>query len=309
MNVPQTHAALPRIPSELWALMAEVGPRWAQDIPGHVRLMIEKFSEVLEAAPRAGITVTRDVAYGEHPRQAFDLFSPPRASGSAPALLFVHGGAFLDGHRNRSERIYSNVLEYFARHGVVGVNIGYRLAGDARYPGASEDIAKVVHWVREHASEIGVDRDRIFLMGHSAGCAHIGSYAYDKRLHPAEGHGLRGLIVVSGRVRADTYPDNPNARKVEAYYGTADMTALDALSPVSHVDANSVPTFVAWGEYENPLIDVHCAELVHRLGQAKRRTPPMLWLKGHNHTSTIAHFNTAEEELGRAILEFMADPR
>ena len=30
---------------------------------------------------------------------------------------------------------------------------------------------------------------------------------------------LAGSIVVSGRVRADNLPTNPNARKVEAYYG------------------------------------------------------------------------------------------
>lgn len=308
MNLLQPPTLLPDVPPELRAIMAEIGPRWAQDIPGHVRLMIEKFSEVLEAAPRAGITVKRDISYGDHGRQAFDLFYPSGVSGKRPVLLFVHGGAFLDGHRNRSNRIYSNVLEYFARHGLIGVNIGYRLADDAKYPGASLDIAKVVRWVLDHADEIGVDRDNVFLMGHSAGCAHVGSYAYNKQLHPVEGPGLRGLIIVSGRVRADTFPDNPNAKKVEAYYCTADMAKLDALSPVSHVGVDSVPTFVAWGEYENPLIDVHCAELVYRLGQAKRRTPPSLWLRGHNHTSTIAHFNTVEDVLGRAILEFIANP-
>ena len=75
------------------------------------------------------------------------------------------------------------------------------------------------------------------------------------------------------------------------------------------IDADSVPTFVAWGEYENPLIDVHCAELVYRLSTAKRRSPPIVWLRGHNHTSTIAHINTAEDVLGRAMLDFIAEPR
>lgn len=299
----------PAIPTELRELMKEVGQRWSQDIPGHVRLMIEKFSEVLRAAPCPEVRVTRDIQYGEHPRQALDIFLPEQASTPAAALLFVHGGAFLDGNRNRSEEIYSNVLRYFARHGIIGVNIGYRLAGDAMYPGATQDVAAAVRWVRDQAEEIGVDAANMFLMGHSAGCAHIGSYAYDKRLHPQSGPGVRGLVIVSGRVRAEMEADNPNARKVETYYGTADAEKLDDYSAVSHVDAGSIPTFVAWGEYENPLIDVHCAELVYRLGRAKRRAPPTMWLKGHNHTSTIAHFNTAEDDLGRAILAFMAEPR
>ncbi len=309
MNIRSSKPAMPEIPDALRELMAQIGPRWGQDVPGHVRQMIEGFSAVLKLAPRDGVEVKHDIAYGPHERHRFDIFLPEQPQRARPAILFVHGGAFVDGHRNKTEQIYSNVLYYFARHGVVGINVGYRLAGDAHYPGASQDVGAVVQWTRDHAAELNVDPERIFLMGHSAGCAHIGSYAYDKSLHSASGPGLRGLIIVSGRVRADTFADNPNAKKVETYYGTADMSKLDAVSPVSHVDAKSVPTFVAWGEYENPLIDMHCAELVYRLGQAKRRTPPMLWLKGHNHTSTIGHFNTAEDTLGRAILDFIADPR
>lgn len=298
----------PPISPALRSLMAEIGPRWRQNTGGHVKLMIEEFSRVLAEAPKEGVRVERDVAYGAHPRQRFDVFSPEGGGARRPALLFVHGGAFVEGHRNRSSEIYANVLYYFARHGVTGINIGYRLADDSPYPAATQDIATVVAWTREHHAELGIDPARIFLMGHSAGGAHVGSYAYDKRHHPAGGPGLAGLIVVSGRVRADNLPENPNARKVEAYYGT-DASRFEDLSPVSHVGADSLPTLVAMAEYENPLIDVYCLELAYRLAAAKRRAPPLVWLKGHNHTSIIGHFNTEEDQLGRAILDFIERPR
>ena len=297
----------PEIPAELRALMAEIGPQWSPRL--HVKLMVERFSEVLKASPKDGMTVRRDIAYGDHPRQMIDVYLPADGKTSRPAVLFVHGGAFLDGHRNRSGQIYSNVTTYFARHGVVGINIGYRLADDTGYPGATQDIARVVEWTHAHAAEIGVDPSRIFLMGHSAGAAHAGSYAYDKRLQPAGGPAIAGFVAISGRVRAENLPENPNGHKVVTYYGTSDTDRLNDVSPVSHVTADSVPTFVAWSEYENPLIDLHCAELVYRLSAAKRRSPPVVWLRGHNHTSTIAHINTAEDVLGRAMLAFIADPR
>ena len=297
----------PSIPPELSALMASVGPRWLQDVPGHVKLMVEEFSRVHRQAEPESLALNGDVAYGPHERQRFDVFSPLGAGRNRPAVLFVHGGAFVDGHRNRTPEIYSNVTRYFARHGMVAINIGYRLAPDARYPDATRDIAEVVRWTRDHAGEIGVDPARIFLMGHSAGGAHAASYAYDKRLHGPDGPGLAGLIVVSGRVRADNLPENPNARKVEAYYGT-DSSIYEECSPVSHVTVGSVPTFVAWSQYENALIDVYCAELTHRLGAAKRRTPPIVWLQGHNHTSMIGHINTAEDVLGTAMRSFIDNP-
>jgi acetyl esterase len=298
----------PPIPTSLHSLMAEIGPKWRMDVPGHVRLMVSAYSEVLKNAPKDGISVTRDIAYGPHPAQAVDLFQPERRGNApSPALLFVHGGAFVDGSRNRSDEVYSNVLYCFARHGIVGINVGYRLAPEARYPEATHDIAAAVSWVRKNAQAYGIDPARVFLMGHSAGGAHVASYAYDKRLRPASGTGLAGLIIVSGRVRADALHENPNARKVEAYYGT-DTSRFDDLSPVSHVDADALPTLVAWSEFENPLIDVYCAELAYRLASAKRRSPRVVWLPKHNHTSAIAHLNTSDTVLETAICSFISAP-
>jgi acetyl esterase len=298
----------PNIPDELRDLMAQIGPKWAADTRGHVRLMIEKFSEVLKSSTKDGVTLEANISYGPHERQAFDLFNPTIGENLRPGLIFVHGGAFTEGSRNRSSEIYANVLYYFARHGVVGINAGYRLAPDARYPEATRDVAAIVEWVRDNAARLNIDPSRLFLMGHSAGGAHVGSYAYDKRLHPLTGHGLAGLLIISGRMRVDNRSDNPNARRVEDYYGS-DATIYDDVSPVSHVDRDSVSTLIATAEFENPLIDVYCFELAHRLAAAKGHAPPFFWLKGHNHTSIIGHFNTAEDVLGRACRDFIFKER
>lgn len=291
------------IPDDLRALMAEVGPRWARDIPAHVRLMVERFDPVLARATKRDVTVTRDIAYGAHARQQLDVYAASTGA-PQPVAVFVHGGAFVDGNRNRSGEVYANVSYFFARHGVTGVNIEYRLAPEYRYPSGIEDVALALAWVRENIGRFGGDAARIFLVGHSAGAAHAAGYAYDARHWRDGASHLAGLIVLSGRVRADNSPGNPNAHKVEAYYGS-DASAYDDRSPVTHVDAQSVPTMIAFAEYENPLIDVYCLELAHRLAVAKRRAPPLLRLQDHNHTSLIAHINTTEERLGREMLEFI----
>jgi acetyl esterase len=300
-------AKLPEIRDDLRALMAEIGPKWASDTKGHVRLMIEKFSEVLKSSPTEGIRV-ETMRYGPHERQAFEVFRPADVGTTAgPGLIFVHGGAFTEGSRHRSPEIYANVLYYFARYGIVGINAGHRLAPEALYPEATRDIAAVVKWMRDNSAELNVDTDRIFLMGHSAGGAHVGSYAYDRRHQPEAGHGLAGVLILSGRVRADNRPDNPNAKRVAEYYGP-DASLYDDRSPVTHVNKQSPPTFIACAQFENPLIDVYCFELAYRLAAAKGHAPPLVWLKGHNHTSIIAHFNTTEDVLGRACLDFIAAP-
>jgi acetyl esterase/lipase len=299
---------MPEIPIHLRMMMAERGPIWGTDVSGNVDLMLKEFSELHKTSQVGGFRVHKEISYGEHDRQKIDVFTPERLDGVFPVVLFVHGGAFVSGHRNRTEQIYSNVLIYLARHGIAGINIGYRLATDAQFPAASEDIASVVAWADRHASKYNWDKNCIFLMSHSAGAAHAGSYAYDPRFKPSGHEQIAGMIVISGRVRIDNLPENPNALKVEAYYGS-DNSNYDLYSPVSHINYNSVPTFVAWAEFENPLIDVYCAELVYRLAQAKRKAPPSMWLAGHNHTSAIAHIGTSEDKLGQAIVDFVCARR
>jgi acetyl esterase len=295
----------PAIPESLRRTMAEVGPRWNADIPAHMRLMIEGFSAVLAESPDDGVAVVRDLQYGEHARQVVDVYLAPGAT-RAPVVLFVHGGAFVDGAKDRSPQVYGNVLRYFARHGVHGVNVEYRLAPEAGYPEGSHDVARAVAWTRASAERFGWNREQIFLFGHSAGATHAALYAYDRRLWPADGHGVAGLITVSGRMRADNLAENPNARKVEAYFGADPGTLADG-SPVNHVSATSVPTLVAVAEFENTLLDVYGMELAARLATIKRRAPPFVWLRGHNHASIVAHFNTAEDDLGRSIRAFILD--
>jgi acetyl esterase/lipase len=294
------------IPDTLRQLMAEIGPKWGTNTSGHVKMMVEAFTPVLAQAPRADAEITADIAYGPHPRQTLDVFRP-RGATAAPMLMFVHGGAFTDGEKNRTTEFYSNVLHWFARQGCVGVNVEYRLAPEAKYPEVARDIAGAVAWARENATRFGADPSRIFLMGHSAGAAHAGQYAYDRRLWPAGGHGVAGLVVVSGRVRCENRPDNPNAKRVEAYFGP-DTALMEDGSPVNHVHADSVPTMVAYAEFENPRLDIYCLELAWRLAEAKGRAPRVMRVMGHNHTSIVAHFNTAEDRLGREILAFMQDP-
>lgn len=297
----------PEVPDALRQLMGEVGPRWGASVQAHVKLMLDRFTEVLRTAPRRG-SVDKDIPYGPHARNVLDVYVPePSFPRPLPVLMFVHGGAFVEGEKDRTSEIYGNVLWYFSRHGILGVNVEFRLAPEHQYPAGTEDVAAAVSWVKDNISASGGDPARIFLMGHSAGGAHSAHYAYDARFHGGAGHGLAGLIVVSGRVRAEDSAENPNSARVQAYYGSSKDAMADG-SAINHVSTDSPPTMIAVAQYENPLIDVHCVELLAALTRIKRRAPRFVWLAQHNHTSIIAHFNTAEETLGRNILAFMERP-
>ncbi len=297
-------AAFSSLPDDARRRLEAIGPRWGEDIRGHRALVLEAYTPVLARRSREGIEARRELAYGPHPRHRLDVYRRTDAA-RAPVALFVHGGAFVRGEKDSNAEVYGNAARFFARHGLVGVNVEYRLAPQAAYPGGAQDVGRAVAWVRANAAELGGDPDRIFLMGHSAGGAHAAAYVCDPVARPANGHGIAGLVLVSARLRADARADNPNADGVRAYYG-ADESRYEARSIVTHAAAIDVPLFIAIAEFENPLLDVYGAELLHRVSAARGRAPRFVRLAGHNHTSIVAHLDSGEDFFGRELLDFIA---
>ena len=109
-------------------------------------------------------------------------------------------------------------------------------------------------------------------------------------------------IVAHRKAVADAYTPVLAAR---AYYGT-DVALYEARSVVTHAARLDVPLLLAVAEYENPLLDVHAAEMLYRVSAARGRAPRMVRLPRHNHTSIVAHIDTAEDRLGGEILDFIA---
>ena len=103
-------------------------------------------------------------------------------------------------------------------------------------------------------------------------------------------------------------PENPNAAGVRAYFGQ-DESTYEARSPINHAAQSQVPVFIVNAEYENPLLDLYGLELAHRIAMVRRHAPRYMRLPRHNHISIVAHFNTAEETLGREILAFFEQRR
>jgi acetyl esterase len=307
------------LPAAAQAEMQRIGPIWGSDIQKHRDIVLQAYDPLLAAAPKAGVTITRDVAYGAHPRQILDIFRPDGAGKDGagkggkppPVVMFVHGGAFVRGDKRASSEVYDNVLIWFARQGYIGVNIEFRLAPEAPYPGGADDLALSIAWVKQNIAQYGGDGEKIFVIGHSAGGTHVATYAYD----PAPGYlgrDLAGIVLISARLAADVLPENPNAAGVRAYFGT-DASLYQERSPLTHITAQNpatnMPVFTVNAEYENPLLDLYGLEFAHRIAVIRRHAPRYLRLPLHNHISIVAHFNTGEDLLGREMIDFFESGR
>jgi acetyl esterase len=295
------NAAMTQLPLPMQQLMARIGPLWGTDIRGHSQMVMGAYAPLLAAANNEGMTVTRDVAYGPHARQVLDIFQPPFMQ-NAGVVVFVHGGAFVRGDKQASPEMYDNLLYWFAKQGYLGINIEYRLAPESAYPGGADDVAQAMAWLHVNAAAHGGDPAKMFLIGHSAGGTHVASYVFDPALGYLGQH-TAGAVLISARLRADVSPENPNAEGVRAYFGD-DPARYEQRSPVSHAASSRLPVFIVTTEFENPLLDVYGLEMAYQLSLARRQAPRYRQMRGHNHMSVVAHFNSGEDALGREIVDF-----
>ena len=101
-----------------------------------------------------------------------------RGGSSRPAILHTHGGGYVMGSA------LSQILDLqkvAAMLDCVIVTVEYRLAPEVTYRGSIEDNYAGLRWLHDNAGALGVDRQRIAVMGESAGGGHAALLAIAAR--------------------------------------------------------------------------------------------------------------------------------
>lgn len=138
-----------------------------------------------------------NLAYGTHPKQQLDVFTPEApAASSRPLVVFWYGGRWTSGDKDD----YRFVGAALAQIGVVAVLPNYRHYPDVKMAGFMSDAAQAARWAALHATELGADPSRLYLMGHSAGAHLAALVTLDRRYFMAAGPApaIAGVIALSG---------------------------------------------------------------------------------------------------------------
>ena len=142
-----------------------------------VLVIVGLLPRILAARPAAqeDVVVFRDLAYreGASPHWKLDVAMKKDAGHKPrPGIVVIHGGGWIEGDKSsfsqREGDVPGNIL-HFARLGFVAVTINYRLSSEARFPAQLDDCKTAVRWLRAHAKEYNLDKDRIGAWGNSAG--------------------------------------------------------------------------------------------------------------------------------------------
>jgi acetyl esterase/lipase len=149
----------------------------------------------------AGVVISRstsvqvrlDVPYGGGPQGTLcvDIYLPA-SGGQHPAVLCLHGGAWLRG----SQRLYQSWGPWLADRGYAVVAVDYRLSTEVSpaWPGVWDDVCRSLEWLIANASSLQIDPSRIVAIGDSAG-AHMAAML---SLHELTAQHIRAVVGVYG---------------------------------------------------------------------------------------------------------------
>jgi arylformamidase len=237
------------------------------------------FARWAEGSARARATMTcyLDRDYGPAAGEKLDIF--PARKGDGSVLMFIHGGYW----RSLDKRDFAYLAPAWVDAGVSLAVVNYDLCPHVTIEEIVRQMLRASAWLYRHAEQYGMDEDRLFVSGHSAG-AHLTAMmmaalwpVYDAQL-PKDL--FKGGLAVSG-----IYDLRPLA---QVNFLNADLRLDEAsalkVSPAFLPPATRAPLYTCVGGAESSEFKRQNSLLAQRW---RSGVAGDIAMPGHNHFSVI----------------------
>jgi acetyl esterase len=249
----------------------------------------------------ADVTISDVIEYGPEEGERLQVYTGNNRNSprnAAPMIIFVHGGGFSGGGLNSLQ----HAATQFAALGYIAINITYPLAPTANWPSGGNSVANAVRWAQENAVEYKGNPGNIFLLGHSAGGAHVADFVFRPGNLDGEVPDIAGAILASPVLALD--PTNPASFTV-GYFGE-DTDSWKAKQTLGNVERTSIPILTLVAEFDPNSFHRSTAGLLNELVVNNGVSTRLSQMRGHNHISYIASIGTKDTQSLEEILDFMA---
>lgn len=240
----------------------------------------------------------KDVKYGEHEKQAFDIWLAKSKDGNpTPLVIYIHGGGFRGGDKRG---VSGQLVKSYLDQGISYASMNYRLSDVGPYPIMMNDSARGLQFIRSKAKEWNLDSKRVACYGGSAGAGISLWLGFHEDLadpdskDPIARQSTR--IVAAGTSNGQSTYD---MRTFKEWFGVPNLEPHPALvtfyavekeedweservkklmtdaSAITHLTKDDAPVFMSYGkgdvpvdENSNPSLWVHHARLGIKLKEA-----------------------------------------
>jgi acetyl esterase/lipase len=229
--------------------------------------------------------ILRDLEYANMSGTALrlDLYLPSGNATARPLVVWIHGGAWLEGDKENPP-----VLP-LVEHGYAAASINYRLSQQALFPAQINDCKAAIRWLRAHASEYALDAEHMGVWGHSAGGHLVALLGTSGDVQALEGEA--GNMAYSSRVQAVAdysgpsnflFMNNPMLRFMRGPGPGMDHDAPDSpeskliggpiqqhpekvalVNPISYIRVGAPPFLIVHGMLDTT-VSMNQAEMLHQ---------------------------------------------
>ncbi len=185
---------------------------------------------------------------------SLDIYYNSTVDIKKPIVVYVHGGGWCKGDKANN---IENKVKFFQSLNYIFISVNYRLSpfpfdilddNRIKYPDHNMDIADALLWIHDNISKYGGDKNKIVLIGHSAGAHLVALTGTNKRFLESKGLDFKTIkgVAVIDTVGFDIKEQIENGNNPKMYlnaFGSDSVQNMDA-SPIHHVvDTISYPKF------------------------------------------------------------------
>lgn len=219
---------------------------------------------------KSTVSVLANIPYSQQPDLYLDIYLAQKTQQQLikqPTVVWIHGGGWIAGNKEHA-RGYFKLL---AEQGYNVVSIEYQFAPQYIYPTQLQQIDQALDFISQHADQYGIDAQKLYLAGDSAGANLASHYAalatntdFAKQSDfqvSIQAKQIRGLILHCGIYDLKSFIAHQHRTKlftwginniVQAYTGHAkeDSEFLASISPSLHLTPDYPPVFISGGKHD-----------------------------------------------------------
>jgi acetyl esterase/lipase len=196
-----------------------------------------------------------------------------------PAIVFIHGGGWSNGNPDQ----WFPQCRYFALRGLVAASVQYRLrTKNVDVDDCLADCKSAIRYIRRHATELGIDPQRIAVVGESAGghlAAAVGTI--DAFNHPEDD--LSYSALPDALVLLNPITD------LSTKWGKSLGEKAIPLSPLHHISERTPPTLLVHGDSDRCVNIEHSRAFLKRMTELDRPSK-LVVLEGADHAFAVFRY-------------------